>query len=61
MEEKIYERQVTKHAVSSLVIDEKEVHRYYTREEITELYTFKRKAPLSDKALESSTTVSGVS
>jgi len=48
MEEKIYERQVTKEAVSCRVVDEKQINRYFTRKEIAELYTFNRKTPLDE-------------
>lgn len=51
MEEKIYERQITKQSTSYRVIDEKDIGRHFTREEITKLYTFNRKVPSSNQTL----------
>lgn len=39
MEEKIYERQVTKEAISKRVIDEQQIDRHYKEKDILELYT----------------------
>jgi len=40
MEEKIYMRQVTKNALSQRVVDEHQLDRHYTSEELRELYSF---------------------
>lgn len=38
MEEKIYERSVTKQAISCRVVDEQQVDRHYNMAELSELY-----------------------
>ncbi|CAB3247090.1 unnamed protein product [Arctia plantaginis] len=40
MEEKIYERQVTKQAISKRVIDEQQIDRHYAENDLAELYKF---------------------
>lgn len=40
MEEKIYDRQVTKQSLSMRVIDEKQIGRHYTFSELAELFTY---------------------
>lgn len=40
MEEKIYQRQVTKQSLSQRVIDEHQLDRHFTSQELTQLYAF---------------------
>ncbi|KPJ17235.1 Transcriptional regulator ATRX-like [Papilio machaon] len=45
MEEKIYERQVTKQAISKRVIDEQQIDRHYAENDLAELYKFLPRPP----------------
>ena len=47
MEEKIYDRQVTKQSLSMRVIDEKQIGRHYTFSQLSELFTYTPAPPLS--------------
>jgi len=50
MEEKIYDRQVTKQSLSARVVDEHQIERHFTMNELSELYTYKDE-PIEDQPI----------
>ena len=49
MEEKIYDRQVTKQSLSLRVVDEKQIGRHFTQSDLAELFSYSP-APLPDQS-----------
>lgn len=49
IEDKIYERQIAKLAISKRVIDEKQIDRHYKEDELKELYSIEKIDPTEEK------------
>lgn len=51
MEEKVYDRQVAKQSMSNRVVDEQQVHRHFSSNDLIELYSFTPPSKIEDRPI----------
>lgn len=51
MEEKVYDRQVAKQSISNRVVDEQQVHRHFSSNDLNELYSFTPPSKKEDRPI----------
>lgn len=51
MEEKVYDRQVAKQSMSNRVVDEQQVHRHFSSNDLVELYSFTPPSKIEDRPI----------